>query len=197
MLLLFGEAIKTKKLAEDQFHCPCCQQDAHYIHWQMRSYFSLFFLPVLPLNVTAEYIECQQCHGTFDAHATEKPAFAKHQELLPQLLAVLLREEGINAEAKAHYYALVQHYCQRDLNDNTLYQLLQQLPVGGIFEMLKKQRKYLNPYSKIKLLQGSYQFLNELRPMNQNDQISLNLIGNAIDIDIQTIRELIRSWQQP
>jgi uncharacterized tellurite resistance protein B-like protein len=65
MFILFGTKGVTSTADEGSFHCPQCRGDRNYRLRTVRRFFTLFFLPVIPLNRLGEYIECDGCDGTF------------------------------------------------------------------------------------------------------------------------------------
>jgi hypothetical protein len=48
------------------FHCPRCGGDRDYRLKIGRRWFTLFFLPVIPLNEVARVVQCQTCKTRFD-----------------------------------------------------------------------------------------------------------------------------------
>jgi hypothetical protein len=60
-MLIWGWKPRSKRLAEAEFHCPGCGVDRHYHDKQARRWFTIFFIPFIPLKVLGEYVECQTC----------------------------------------------------------------------------------------------------------------------------------------
>ena len=38
---------------------------SHYKHIKVTKFFTLYFIPLIPLGSAGEYVECQTCKGTF------------------------------------------------------------------------------------------------------------------------------------
>lgn len=66
MIILFGTTSKEQNGGGGTFHCPACRQDQPYTMKQVRRYFTLFFIPVLPLDQQGRYVECQGCGAKLD-----------------------------------------------------------------------------------------------------------------------------------
>ncbi|HEY4055992.1 MAG TPA: zinc-ribbon domain-containing protein [Kofleriaceae bacterium] len=64
-LIIFGRRNMTKTANAGQFTCPRCGPASHYEHKQVKRWFTLYFIPVIPLGVVGEYVECRACAGTF------------------------------------------------------------------------------------------------------------------------------------
>lgn len=65
MLLLFGWRARTSTIASGVFFCPREGGDRAYEHKQARRWFTLFFIPVIPLNELGDFVECTSCNSTF------------------------------------------------------------------------------------------------------------------------------------
>lgn len=90
MLLIWGLRTIFKKLGVGTFACPSCGADRPYTHKEARRWFTLFFIPIIPMKVLGEVVECDVCHGTFKPQVLNAPT-ASHLE--EQLLAVA--REGV------------------------------------------------------------------------------------------------------
>ncbi len=65
MFFIFGVGPKTVKTAQGQFKCPVCRSYSGYEIKQQRNYFSLFFIPLIPLSKPkSRQVQCLHC-GTF------------------------------------------------------------------------------------------------------------------------------------
>lgn len=65
-MIIFGTKAKYNKVAEGDFYCPRCQAQRHYIHKKAQRYFSLYFIPIIPIGDLGEFVECQTCHTAFE-----------------------------------------------------------------------------------------------------------------------------------
>jgi zinc-ribbon family len=63
-MIIWGSRGITSSLAKGFFHCPRCDQQRSYDHKKVRRFFTLFFIPLIPLESLGEYVECQFCKGT-------------------------------------------------------------------------------------------------------------------------------------
>jgi len=55
------------------FHCPECGGDRHYNHKIGRRWFTLFFVPVIPLNMVAELVQCRTCYTRYNMNVLDVP----------------------------------------------------------------------------------------------------------------------------
>jgi len=85
-----------------QFHCPNCGGDREYEHRTARRFFTLFFVPVIPLDKVGEVVRCRTCRTKYDPIVLTRPTSAQLASSLPMGMraaaAVVLRAGG-NSEA--------------------------------------------------------------------------------------------------
>jgi tellurite resistance protein len=64
-IIIYGTRGMTSVGGMGRFHCPDCGPSA-YKHQKVRRWFTLFFIPMIPLDLAGEYVECGKCYGTFE-----------------------------------------------------------------------------------------------------------------------------------
>ena len=73
MLLIFGTTIRFKHLAEQDFFCPSCGGDRRGVLEVARRWFSVFFLPIIPLGELGESVRCTTCGHRFERSVLDHP----------------------------------------------------------------------------------------------------------------------------
>ncbi len=68
-LIIFGTKPRTTTVDKGKFYCPNCSVEKgdqrQYERKKVRNYFSLYFVPVIPLGAGQEFIECQFCENAW------------------------------------------------------------------------------------------------------------------------------------
>lgn len=64
-MIIFGTRGVKSTLDQGNFNCPQCECDKAYKHKKVTRFFTLYFIPIIPLGKLGEYVECQSCKGTF------------------------------------------------------------------------------------------------------------------------------------
>lgn len=77
MLLLFGITTRTKTLGSGTFYCRNEGGERSYLLLEARRWFTLFFIPVIPLKVLGELVQCSSCGAQYD------PAFLRQAPTRP------------------------------------------------------------------------------------------------------------------
>jgi hypothetical protein len=65
------------------FHCRRCGGDRQYRLRSGRRFFTLFFIPIIPLNKVGEHVQCLTCKTRFHTNALAAPTAEQMQAALP------------------------------------------------------------------------------------------------------------------
>jgi hypothetical protein len=65
VFLIMGLQGVTRSVAEGEFTCPACRCLRGYRRRRTRRYFTIFFIPAVPLGTLGEWVECKTCGSTF------------------------------------------------------------------------------------------------------------------------------------
>ncbi|MCA8902420.1 MAG: TerB family tellurite resistance protein [Hyphomonas sp.] len=64
-MIIFGTKATRKLLDKGSFDCPQCNQTTNFEKRRARTWFHLYFIPLIPLKTYPAYVECKACKGTF------------------------------------------------------------------------------------------------------------------------------------
>ncbi|MCB1040221.1 MAG: zinc-ribbon domain-containing protein [Acidimicrobiales bacterium] len=112
MLIIFGTKVRTKVLRALVFACPNCRTDRRGVVLLLRRWFTLFFIPIVPMAKIGEAVRCETCKGTFRTDVLGRPTAAETGEAntnAVRALSVLVVGAGDRADAglRAHAVATV------------------------------------------------------------------------------------------
>jgi hypothetical protein len=100
-LIIFGTRNREEDKGSGDFFCPHCNEKRRYNRKRVRNYFSLYFVPLIPLGKGQEYVQCQFCSMAFQPEVldmTIKPK-RKIRPLAEQLNTLKDRlESGVPVE---------------------------------------------------------------------------------------------------
>ena len=65
MLFILGLKTRRKTVESGQFRCPNEGGRRRYRHLRARRWFTLFFLPIIPLGKQGEWVQCRSCGATY------------------------------------------------------------------------------------------------------------------------------------
>jgi tellurite resistance protein len=106
-LIIFGTRGVTYGSEGGQFFCPDCEGKESYRHRRVRRFFTLYFIPLIPLDLLGEYIECQRCTSTyklsildFDPQKTADAEEAEFQKAMRRVLVLMMLADGVIEDAE-------------------------------------------------------------------------------------------------
>jgi len=82
--IIYGTRGITSTTDNGEFHCPRCGPSL-YAQKRVRRFFTLYWIPLIPLNTLATYVECETCAGTYDPEVLDFNPEAGKAEFLSKL----------------------------------------------------------------------------------------------------------------
>ena len=77
-MLIFGSRVFYRTTIQGIFHCSRCGGDRPYRQRVGRRWFTLLFLPVIPLNSAGEHVQCATCRTRYVTDVLSQPTTARH-----------------------------------------------------------------------------------------------------------------------
>lgn len=154
MLLIWGIRSRAKTLSTGTFFCPHCGGDRTYAHKQLRRWFTLFFLPVIPMKVLGELIECQTCRTQYDPQVLSMPTTSDLQQQLlgayrEAVVSVLRSGDGTG---RAAALSVLSRAAGHEWSEADLDADLRLLDTGPLFDRLQRLATSLTTEGKESLL---------------------------------------------
>ena len=81
-MIIWGFRTIFRKIAEGVFHCPQEDSDRPYHLKVAQRFFTLFFIPLIPLKKHGEVVECQSCKSKYDPSVLSRPTTEQMTERL-------------------------------------------------------------------------------------------------------------------
>jgi hypothetical protein len=109
LLLIFGLRVFYRAVGQGIFHCQRCGGDREYRHRAGRRWFTVFFIPVIPLNHVGDHVQCTVCGTRYRMDVLSLPTTAQMQEALPagmRAAAVAMLRAGGGSSAAARRRAM-------------------------------------------------------------------------------------------
>ena len=89
-MIIWGSRGITSVLETRDFNCPQCGRLQPGRLKQVRNFFTLYFIPLIPLDVAGKYVECAACSGSFAEEILDYDPEKEKQESLTQMLRVMV-----------------------------------------------------------------------------------------------------------
>lgn len=102
MIIVWGFRVRFRTLSQGDFYCPRCDGDRHYHAREARRWFTLFWIPLIPLKVLGRVIECDDCSQQFDERVLTIPSSSQQAEAVStarRVLTARIVEASDNSDA--------------------------------------------------------------------------------------------------
>lgn len=96
-MIILGTTVLNFKKDDGEFNCPTCREQREYKQKIARQFFTVYFIPIIPLNVVGEFVQCATCRQKFDVQILEYDPEATRLELLDsfaRLMTLLMLNTG-------------------------------------------------------------------------------------------------------
>ena len=107
--IIFGTRGVTMSGESGDFHCPQCGPHNTYKIKKVRRFFTLYFIPIIPLDLLGEYLECSTCQGTFKTEVKDYDPSQYQQQLqsvymigMKQAMICMLLADGVIDDDEVH-----------------------------------------------------------------------------------------------
>lgn len=101
MIIIWGLRVVWSTIATGVFHCRKCGGDRNYRHRSGRRFFTLFFIPIIPLNKVGEHVQCVTCKTRYVTEVLQAPTVASMQAAVTEgvraMVSVMLASGDVNS----------------------------------------------------------------------------------------------------
>jgi hypothetical protein len=109
VILIWGLRVFWSTIATGVFYCRKCGGDRNYRHRTGRRFFTLFFIPIIPLNKVGEHVMCETCKTRYVTEVLKAPTAAQMQLAVTdgvRAMVVVMLQSGDASSAAARAKAL-------------------------------------------------------------------------------------------
>jgi hypothetical protein len=196
-MIIFGTRGITSTTKTGEFHCPRCGPQRPYAWRRVNRWFTLYFIPVIPMGMAGEYIECQQCAGTFGTEVLTYDPAAEQQKTLEEverILVLVTLAAGHPTETK------VTNLQQAILELTGIHVAPEEL--WNQFRMAQSANAQMVPYvqrvaqgfsddGKRKLMSGACFIVSRPGPLTQADEETLRQLGSALGLQRSAVNQFL------
>jgi uncharacterized tellurite resistance protein B-like protein len=126
-MIIFGTRGVKSTIKSGHFHCPQCNQTKPYRHRKVTLFFTLYFIPIIPLGNKGEYVECQECKGTFIPRVLNYNTINKEDSqaiyeiaIKHSMVLIMLADGVIDEKEKKQVQKVINQFSRNKLTLNQL-----------------------------------------------------------------------------
>lgn len=205
--IIFGTRGVTWTKERGEFYCPQCNGQCDFAHKTVRRFFTLYFIPIIPLDLLGEYIECSRCQGTYhvdildydpgqEAQNTEALFMvAMKQVMISMLLADGVIDDDEVEELKATYEDLAGvPVTEQDLREEIT---VVQQQGSNAMEMVAHLAPGLNDKGKEMVITAAYQIAMADGHFDETEQEFLKQLATTMEISPAHLNGIMAELQNP
>ncbi len=202
-MIIWGTRGVTSVVSTGQFNCPQCADVRTYSLKQVRSFFTLYFIPLIPLNVAGRYIECHSCGGTFVEDVITYDPEKQRRETQDQMLRIMVMaaladgevDYAEREEIRKQYLELTGTAVSADaLEDNIA---LARSSGSNLNSYVGTMADSLTPHGKALVVKLAFQTMSASGELQAGHQQQLARLAQTLKIPQDQYKELIGYFSNP
>ena len=196
MLVIFGTRGRSHTIGSGQFFCPREGGDRRYEHKEARRWFTLFFIPLIPLDRLGDYIECTSCKSTYYTTVLDAPTGASIQDVMTQAIryvavAMTLADGHVAPEERRVATDVVRQFASVDYGESDLAADLERLEPEGLVDHLEELGGILNQHGKEAVLEAAMRLAASDGSIDPSEIDTIEQIGHALTMTDAHVRGVI------
>lgn len=205
--IIFGTRGITWTADRGQFHCPRCGAGCDYVHKTVRRFFTLYFIPCIPLDKLGEYVECGRCQGTYQVEVLNyNPAEGERQfeamfmiAMKQVMIAMLLADGVIDDNEVIELQNIFEELAGVEVTEEDLREeiaVIQQQGSNAI-ELISRMSGGLNDNGKEKVIAAAYRIAVADGHFDDTEKALMKQLADAMDVTPAHFRGIISELAQP
>jgi tellurite resistance protein len=204
-MIIFGTRGVTYSQGKGEFHCPDCGARRGYDHKRVRRFFTLYFIPLIPLDLLGEYVECAGCRSTYkpevlgyDPAAGQAAFTAEYQHAVKQVMIALMLSDGRMDDAEVQSISEI----YRDLTGSEITEAQIRSEASqtdpspqGILARLQEMAPRLNDHGKEMVIRAAVIVAAADGDFRDEEQELVDSIGKALGMTSAHVAGVLHSMQ--
>ena len=185
-MIIWGFRVIWRSIAEGTFHCPDEEADKPYRLRVAQRFFTLFFLPLIPLRKMGQAVECQSCKHRFEPSVLTRPTTPQMSDKLYEavrcaVVSVLELDGGLDPNVRQEALRVMHSvkgdgsYALPDLDAD-----LRLLPTHGLEGQLREAAGFLQEDGREHLLAECSRVAATDGPLSVAERDLLGRIGRGL-----------------
>ncbi|NNF63644.1 MAG: hypothetical protein HKN07_05230 [Acidimicrobiia bacterium] len=196
MLLIWGFKARYKTLESGTFFCPHDGGDRTYVKREVRRWFTLFFIPLIPLKVLGEFIECTSCRRSYDLVVLTTPTAAHVMDNLANavrlaVVTIVTADGRVDDDEKRAALEVASRYSDTHYEMADLDRDLTELAGGDLSAALAGVAGSLNPDGKELLLVACVEIAGADGSVDPSEVAAIERAGAALGLSAAHVRGVV------
>lgn len=205
-MIIFGTTGIKSTVKSGHFNCPQCEQNKPYRHRKVTQFFTLYFIPLIPLGNKGEYVECGSCKGTFVTRIIDNPSTNKdefmsiYQKAIRHSMVMMMLADGeIDQNEKVQVLSIINKFGHNDINMADLDNLIVQIQKENqdVTTYLKKIASSLNEHGKEIIIKCAISVAASDGNVDRSELDMIAKMSQALDMSASHLKGIINEMMEP
>ena len=205
-MIIFGTRGITYTKDSGGFHCPECGSPESYSHKRVRRFFTLYFIPLIPLDLHGEYIECQRCDNTYKLDILKYYPEANvaafeaefHLAIKRIMIEMVISDDEVEDKEIQTLIGIYKHLTEKDLSSESLQREIDNAKKKsiGIPSLLNSIAGNLNDHGKEMVVRAAYLIAAADGVIHDKEIESLGLLQTALQLSPAHFKGILSEFQE-
>lgn len=199
--IIFGTRGINSTIKQGDFMCPQCAVERPYKHKKVTRFFTLYFIPLIPLGKAGEFVECQHCRGTFVPRvldydpSKDKNEFQSQYEtaMRHSMIMMMLADGHIDADEKDTVLQIINKFGHSDINMSQLDQLIAEVESSNesVDKYLSKISPSLNEHGKELIIKCALSVASADGNIDSSEMALIDVMGKSMQMSASHLKGII------
>lgn len=196
-MIIWGTRGITSSLQYAEFYCPQCGGQRSGTLKQVRNFFTLYFIPLIPLDVAGRYVECGSCGGTFAEeilqYDPEKERQQTHAQLLRVMALAALADGEVDPAERAEIQKQYAEFAGLPMGADRLDREISEARASGadLNSFCSELAPSLTPHGKAMVVKLAFHTMSATGVLQAGHQTQLAKLATTLHIPEDQYKELI------
>ena len=202
-MIIWGSRGLTSTVEPATFHCPQWDLSQSGNVKQVRNFFTLYFIPIIPMNVAGRYVECTSCGGTYDENILSYDPEEERAEFNTQLLRVMvmaaLADGAVDPYERQEMEKQYVKLAGLPVPAATLEQEIAwaQTSGGDLNSFVAHMTADLSPHGRALIVKLAFHTMSASGDLQEGHQTQLTRLAETLEIPQDQFLELIEHLSEP
>lgn len=194
--IVWGFRARYRTLSMGTFYCPHEGGDRSYHHQEARKWFTFFWIPIIPLSVLGEFVECASCGRTYDEVVLTMPTTGMMMDNLANamrhaVVSIIVADGVVDDDEKAVALDVMQEFSDTPYLEYDLDRDLETLNPTHLADEFRKVAGMLNDHGKELLLGACLKIAAADGSIHPSERAELVTAGIALGMSAAHIKGVL------
>ena len=196
-MIIWGWRVRKKTIGTGVFFCPGEGGDRKYEHKQARRWFTIFFIPLIPLKELGDFIECTSCENTYYPDVLKGKTASEIEDISTIAIrhvavSMALADGTVDPRERDAAVTVVQRFASHPYDLDDLDSDLSSLQVSALSDNLEELSAVLNEHGKENVLTAAVFLAGADGHVDRSEMEVARQIGKALTMSSAHIEGTIQ-----